>query len=987
MPSRARTAFLSMMLLPAALLVAGGAAAQTKLWTLSADFDTGTLNNASDTKVPDAVVLGPTPVSKTRIVWTDNFNFGLVVRIDSTNGKQTARFDSVLNTINGVSTGLRPANEFCNWGSTGNCPGRITTDTNGDVWIVNRAFGSQGSVTKFSGNIAHCIDRNNNGVIDTSKDVNNDGVIDMVATGAAQEYFGQNDECILTTLPVGGNNAYPRGVAVDRWGKIWVSTFNEGKVYRYNPNDPVTLEAVYTTGGNPYSLATGGDYLFVSNAAGVPNGSGGTTYVGPVYRVNVLTGAVDTAPCTGTYGVVGDPGGTIAYFGTHFQGTLGVYKADFAAHTCTVFANASSASTAVTLDTQPAPGPYIWSAGYNANSFSKYNAAGVLQFTKAGPNSGLPHGLSVDFDGYIWLVSNNATTLTATSSSQDQLVKIDPVTGNVVLKSFIGFRNGGTETGKYPFNGTGYPDPATPYLYSDFTGTQIDRQAPYTYIGSWDGTYDGGAPGIPWSKTSWTQVIPNAYTTLVVSARAADTVAALGTAAYTLVSNGVAMSNVKGRYIQVRVDLKGPGWSTSQLNDITVAGPCGTLGQACCVKDADCNDGNLCTADTCPVPGGACAHAPVANCCNTSADCDDSNACTSDSCPGAGKQCAHTAVPGCCNSNTDCNDGNLCTADICSGATRTCLHPVINGCCNVDVDCTKGNKCSAATCPVPGQFCQGGPIAGCCNTDADCTDTDLCTSDVCDLTTNTCANTKVAGCCNQDTDCGDTDACTSDTCSGPGGTCSHKLVPGCCSLSDPKVGTPCDVPVSPHDQLPCKPGVWDCAAGNFVCKGSVKPSLDICDGIDNDCDGLVDTPNPCPTGQACVSGSCVKPCSPGEFPCPQGGLCVGGYCVSDGDAGTGGSTSSSSSGSTSSGTTSSSSGSTGTGGTGGTNTGSDTGSGTGTGTGTKTSSGGANEKGTCGCEVVGGDGDEGNAGRLAFALAGLALAYSRRRGADKRGSR
>jgi streptogramin lyase len=954
MPSRARSTVLSSWLVLATLLVAGGAAAQTKAWTLTADFDTGTLNNTSDTRVPDAVVLGPTPVSQTHNVWIDNYDYGFIVRVDSLTGKQTSRFDSVLSNINGVSTGLRPANEFCDWSSTGNCPGRVAVDTNGDVWIVNRAFGSQGSVTKFSGNIAHCIDRNNDGKIQTSSDVNGDGIIDMSATGAAQEYFGQNDECILTTIPVGAVNAIPRGVAVDKWGKIWVSTYNEGKLYRYNPNDPVTLEATVSIGANPYSLATGGDYLFAS-----VNGSGRTT------RVHITNLTQSTVPCPNTYGVVADPAGNVAYLGSNPAGTVGMYRADFGAGTCTFVSNANHGNTtAMTLDLQPS-GPFVWSADYGGNSVSRYTMAGTYLNTVAVPTAN-PHGMSVDFQGNLWVVSDSA----GSAGAYKMLTKINPATNAVIGSYSIGYL--AADAAKYNSD-------ATPYLYSDFTGVQIDRQAPYTYVGSWDGVYDGGVPGIPWSKVSWNALIPNTYTTLVASARAADTVAALGTAAYAVVTSGAALSNIKGRYIQVRFDLKGPGWSTVQLNDVTVNGPCGTLGQACCVKDADCGDGNLCTTDTCPVPGGACAHAPIANCCNTNADCDDANACTSDSCPGAGQQCTHPVIAGCCNSNADCDDANLCTTDICSGQGGTCLHPVINGCCNTTLDCTKGNKCSAATCPVPGQFCQGGPIAGCCNTDADCADTDLCTSDVCDTTTNTCSNTKVAGCCNQDTDCADLDACTSDTCSGPGGTCSHKLTPGCCSPSDPKVGTDCDVPVSPHDQLPCKSGVWACAGGNFVCQGSVKPSLDICDGIDNDCDGLVDTPNPCPTGQACVSGGCVKPCSPGEFPCPQGGVCVGGYCVPDGDGGVGGSTSSSSSGGTSSGGTSSSS-SGGTGGHGGAGTGGSGGSGghdgTGASTSTKTSSG-SNAKGTCGCEVVG-DGDDRDASRLAFAAAALALALGRR---------
>ena len=175
---RRRPSLALLALVPSLALAAGEAAAQTKVWTLDGDFDAGTSSNVQH-KPSNTVVLGPTPVSKQTIVWADNYNYGYVVRLDSKTGAQTARFDSVLNSINGQSTGVRPANEYCNWASTGNCPGRITTDANGDVWIVNRAFGTQGSLSKFSGNVAHCIDRNGDGVIQTSKDKNNDGLIDM----------------------------------------------------------------------------------------------------------------------------------------------------------------------------------------------------------------------------------------------------------------------------------------------------------------------------------------------------------------------------------------------------------------------------------------------------------------------------------------------------------------------------------------------------------------------------------------------------------------------------------------------------------------------------------------------------------------------------------------------------------------------------------------------------------------------------------------
>ena len=156
----------SRFLLLAALVVGGllcarSARAQVKTFTLDADFDTGILNNVQH--VPsNELVLGPTAVSKTRLVWVSNtapgggsgstpLSPGWIVRINtqigSDLGKQTARFDSVLLNVNGQPTGVS---------TSGNNPGRVAVDTNGDVWIVNRAYyegAKQGSLSKFSGDV------------------------------------------------------------------------------------------------------------------------------------------------------------------------------------------------------------------------------------------------------------------------------------------------------------------------------------------------------------------------------------------------------------------------------------------------------------------------------------------------------------------------------------------------------------------------------------------------------------------------------------------------------------------------------------------------------------------------------------------------------------------------------------------------------------------------------------------------------------------
>jgi streptogramin lyase len=985
MPARARSTGFSSPLILSVLLLASSVAAQTKVWTTTPDFNTGTLNNASDTKFANEVVLGPTPVSQTHIVWSDNFNYGLIVRLDSITGKQTSRFDSVLNTINGVSTGVRPANEFCNWSNTGNCPGRVAVDTNGDVWIVNRAFGNQGSLSKFSGNIAHCIDRNNNGKIDTSSDLNGDGIIDM--NPAHGEYFGQNDECILTTIPVGANNAWPRAVAVDQRGKIWVGTFNEGKIYRFNPEAPVSLELTVNVGGNPYSMASGGNYVFVSNASG------------QTARVQIQTGAIDYAPCPGNYGIVADPGGQVAWLGSFMTGATGMYRADFTNHTCTLMNSGPGYTTAMTLDNEPASagGPYVWGANYAQEKVTKWTPAGVYVNSYPAGGTGNAHGLSPDFQGNLWVVSDSA-------NASRQVSQLNPATGAINFSAFIGFLAADVPT--YPQNcSTGYCDGATPYLYSDFTGVQIDRIAPYTYIGTFDAVYDGGAQGIPWSKVTWNteaQGAVPAETSLVVGVRAANSAAGLATAPFVAATSGAALANVIGEFVEVNVALNGPGFVTPVLSDISVVGPCPVIGNACCLENSNCNDGNPCHVGTCPQPGGVCKFTQSPNCCLVNGDCNDNNGCTVDSCPSAGGMCSFAPIAGCCNSNADCSDNDLCTVDVCSGPGGACSHIPINGCCLTNVDCTKGNVCSNATCPTPGGFCVGGPIPGCCQQNSDCQTTDLCAPATCNLATSTCVTTPIPGCCNTDAQCATGNACSKDTCSGAGGMCVHVPIPGCCSPTDPNVGMPCDVPVSPYDKPPCQAGKFACTNGTLTCVGAVQPSFNVCSGSsDNDCDGLVDQPNPnnkpplCAGTDACIDGVCVGLCGSGEFPCPTGFTCVGNYCMPtdcskihcpagqvcipgsgtcvSGDGGAGSSTSSSSS--------STSSTSSGAGGAGGA-TASSSSSGSSSSGATGSSSGGTDKYGlatggACQCDVVGGSGDA--RGRWLVAALGLMVAVTRSR--------
>jgi hypothetical protein len=190
-----------------------------------------------------------------------------------------------------------------------------------------------------------------------------------------------------------------------------------------------------------------------------------------------------------------------------------------------------------------------------------------------------------------------------------------------------------------------------------------------------------------------------------------------------------------------------------------------------CAADADCDDGLLCTTDTCR-PGVGCQHAPAADgstcsdgdACNGAETCqagacvvgiapacDDGNPCTTDGCD-ALSGCRHAAVP----DGTPCPDGTMCNGH------ETCAA----GLCapSAPVDCDDGNPCTTDVCDAVGG-CRRLSVAD----GTSCADIDLCNGD------ETCRGGEcVIG---PPRHCDDGDACTSDTCDASAG-CRHDFVCG-----------------------------------------------------------------------------------------------------------------------------------------------------------------------------------------------------------------
>ena len=83
----------------------------------------------------------------------------------------------------------------------------------------------------------------------------------------------------------------------------------------------------------------------------------------------------------------------------------------------------------------------------------------------------------------------------------------------------------------------------------------------------------------------------------------------------------------------------------------------------------------------------------------------------------------------------------------------------------------------------------------------------------------------------------------------------------------------------------CIPGEMLCVGGAYRCVGGLAPGSEVCDCADNDCDTEIDEGAMlCAAGASCLAEPycrCVRPCDTGEFPCPVGQVCMDDYCVPD----------------------------------------------------------------------------------------------------------
>ncbi len=459
---------------------------------------------------PDGALRLSSSRTETYFAWIANYLFGTITKIDTRTGAQSAEYDAVL--LDGTNGG-RPPGEVClTERPGGNCPSRTAVDLRGAVYVANRAFFNQGTITKIAGLESDCVDRNGNGVIDTSRDRDGDGRIERSVPG---EMLGQSDECILWTVDVGAPGGVPRAIAVDAAGTVWVGLHEFGQAVQLDPDDGAVLRTVHLPAGffgrlKPYGAAgdSRGNIWFVESGTGRIVGVSTTTGL----PTDVYAPPPRGTSCPSSYGIAVDDEDRVWMAGFICPS---VYRFDPRTErwreirlpdggvTRGIAADASGTIYAASSHEWFSIGPGGVTASDPISRVSLIDGdSGAIVRTIGTPAAPLPGlgatGVGLDSAGRIWLVNQDSSTAT----------RIDPATGAA----------------------RDFPTGESPYTYSDFTGFALRTfTAPNGYVRAI-------VPGCPigpteWERVDWTATAP-AGTRLEVRARTADSTAELRTATW-----------------------------------------------------------------------------------------------------------------------------------------------------------------------------------------------------------------------------------------------------------------------------------------------------------------------------------------------------------------------------------------------------------------------------------------------------------------------
>jgi len=347
-------------------------------------------------------------------MWVANSSENTVSRLDTEQCKETGRYAVCSN------------------------PSRTSVDLLGNVWVGCR---NDGGVAKIAIDEALCPDKNNNGIVDTAKDLNGDGKV----TGAEVLPKGA-DECVIFTAFPGGS--CQRGLGVDKDNHAWVGEWYASVLRRLHP-DTGSVVKQHNISANPYGLVVDQKgTIWVS-------GRGGNKLIEVDPELGQVGSYSSNIGCFEPYGIGLDHKGRV-WIGNCCCWNV-AYRFD------------PETKTWAAAQTKDRPRGVAGSQDgnvYVANDTSDHvaivdaDSATTLGYVYLGGGR-FPIGMTVDFDGNVW---------TANQSS-GSAVKIDSKTQQILCEVKVG---------------------SGPYTYSDMTGYALHNftapQGHYTHVfGGWEG--------------------------------------------------------------------------------------------------------------------------------------------------------------------------------------------------------------------------------------------------------------------------------------------------------------------------------------------------------------------------------------------------------------------------------------------------------------------------------------------------------------------
>ncbi len=488
------------------------------VYTTGQEFDLGTMVAVEHETVHDQLQLSEQSMTLP-FIWVPNSNEGTVSKVDTRTGRELGRY----------RTG--PADHNGN-------PSRTTIDLYGSCWVGNRRTGTVVKIGLFEN--GQYMDRNYNGIIETSKDLNGDGQItdDEILPWAS-------DECVIyevilipgeegTYIPGQYQGTYvnddhnpgPRGIAVDSKNNIWAGCFGT-QIYYYI--DGYTGQILHTL---DVSSVNHSPYGAIVDENGILWSSGRDSkhvlWLDPTdfsFKVIELSHIV--------YGLGIDGMGHLFISGWE-DSKLSCIDIRTCEIIWTKDGGENSRGVACTDDGD------VWVADSGSGLVSRYDNQGNLKHTTNVGNT--PTGVAVDSVGKVWVVCIGG----------GYIFRIDPSINEVDLTKII--------------PGTQH------YGYSDMTGI-ISRN--YTaHIGSWSIFHDTGAFGSELGVISWDSYEPK-DTFLDVKVRSSSD--SRNWSNWENICNGEGPRRIAaGRYFEIEVMFESlSGGASPVLYDLTIKpSPC-----------------------------------------------------------------------------------------------------------------------------------------------------------------------------------------------------------------------------------------------------------------------------------------------------------------------------------------------------------------------------------------------------------------------------